>query len=141
MWRAIKFAGATAFLSLACGACATPPQVNSSMQMPQALGEADWQTVSTAGPGEASQLRHRCHRISNAEAEANRPMALTLRPIAVDDTAWRGLGALEYRGQGVEVSSDDPRFASLAIEPGHVLPRLPNGDFIQVDVCPVRAGD
>lgn len=120
-------------LGLACGACASPG-AGPSIQADRAEGRGDWQAVAVVSPGEATLLRHRCRRIPGAEATAMSPLALKLKPIAEDDVFWRILGVLEYRGQGVEISSDDPRFASLAIAPGHTLPRTPAGDFVQVDV-------
>lgn len=133
MWRVMNPVRAVVLLVLASGGCLAAPTPVSVSQTLQQVAGGDWQTVSEAAPGEASRLRHQCRRISNAEAASKSPLPLILKPIAGNDPAWRGLGALEYRGQGVEIRSQDPRFASLMIEPGHVFPRLPTGDFIQID--------
>ncbi|MFN3931770.1 MAG: hypothetical protein ACK4JY_08490 [Brevundimonas sp.] len=38
------------------------------------------------------------------------------------------VGSYLYRGDGVRITSDDPRFAGLIIDPVLFVPRLPNGD-------------
>jgi hypothetical protein len=93
----------------------------------------DWQTVTEPAPGEALALRHLCRRISPAEAATTAPLPLDLTVIPPDAAALRDLGAFGPRARGVEIRSRDPRFAALEIAPGRVLPRLPNGDSIQVD--------
>ena len=102
-----------------------------SHQLPTASA-GDWQTVNQPAAGEAMGLRHLCRRISYEEAAAKAPLPMNLTPVSADHPALRDLGALEYRGEGVEIQSDDPRFAALEIAPGRTLPRMPNGDFIEV---------
>lgn len=93
---------------------------------------SDWQGISEPGPTEAVGFRHFCQRISYAEAAKTAPLPLDLTPISADQPAFSSLGALEYTGRGVEIRSDDPRFNALEIAPGRALPRMPDGDFIEV---------
>lgn len=38
------------------------------------------------------------------------------------------IGSFSYKGEGVRITSDDPRFASFLVDPTSLVTRLPNGD-------------
>lgn len=128
----------------ACSTTTQPPQpLASSGLSPPSVVSADFQSPYEPKPGEQYPLKSFCRRISSAEAATLRPMLVRLSPISSGalltapgregSGAW-SLGGLSYAGQGVEVASDDSRFSELSIAPGKILPRRPNGDFIQVDI-------
>lgn len=69
-----------------------------------------------------------CEQIKEAKAQTITPILLTMRSIPSDTVSV--VEGRVLRMHGVEISSEDARFADLWIAPGDTLMRRPNGDFI-----------